>query len=73
MRMGRSRVELWLAIMYKIHSLSRADKGSLEAINELISHISDGKPLMALQDDEQLATVTQAVRSLQEVEEEPMH
>ena len=71
--MNRSRVELWLHIVYKIHSLSRADKGSLEAISELLSHISEGKPLMALQDDEQLATVAQAVRSLEEVEEEPMH
>lgn len=71
--MNRSRVELWLAIMYRIHSMTRADKGSLEAINELISHISEGKPIMALQDDEQLATVTQAVRSLEGVEEEPMH
>ena len=71
--MGKSRVELWLAIMYRIHSMTRADKGSLEAINELISHISEGKPIMALQDDEQLATVTQAVRSLEGVEEEPMH
>lgn len=53
--------------------MTRADKGSLEAINELISHISEGKPIMALQDDEQLATVTQAVRSLEGVEEEPMH
>ena len=68
-----SRIELWLHIMYKIHSMSRADKESLEMLNSLISHISDGKPIMAIQDDEQLATVAQAVKSITGEDTETMH
>lgn len=71
--MSGSRIELWLDTMYKIHSMTRADKDSLKTINELISHISEGRPIMAIQDDEQLATVAQAVKSITGEDTEPMH
>ena len=71
--MSGSRIELWLDMIYKIHSMSRSDKDSLETINDLISHIHGGGPVMAIQDDEQLATVAQAVRSITGEDIEPMH
>ena len=71
--MGKSRVELWVDTLYKIHTMTRADKDSLRTINDLISHIHGGKPIMAIQDDEQLATVAQAVKSITGEDTEPMH
>ena len=67
--MNKSRVGLWIDIMYKIHTLTKASKDSLETISSLVSHIEEGRPIMAVQDDEELSNVVQAIKYLSEEEE----
>ena len=64
--MNKSRVGLWIDIMYKIHTLTKASKDSLETISSLVSHIEEGRPIMAVQDDEELSNVVQAIKYLSE-------
>lgn len=66
MSRNKSRVELWVNTMWKMHSLTRANKKSLETINSLVTHIHDGKPMLAVQSNEELAAITKAIQFFSE-------
>ena len=67
--MMKSKVGLWIDTVYRIHSLTRASTASLETINMIVTHVSDGKPILAVQDEDEMHAIIRAIKSSSEGDE----